>query len=72
MVTGVEEEMKVTSNDDKKQQDKPTETGSTSDNYQSANHSPFISPFPTLKSRIIFTRPPFAFLQPVAYLLLIQ
>jgi hypothetical protein len=27
MVTGVEEEMKVTSNDDTKQQDKPTETG---------------------------------------------
>jgi len=34
MVTGVEEEMKVTSNDDKKQQDKPTETSRRSDNYQ--------------------------------------
>jgi hypothetical protein len=41
MVTGVEEEMKVTSNDDKKQQDKPTETGSTSDNYQISQSQPF-------------------------------
>jgi len=43
MVTGVEEEMKVTSSDDKKQQDKqPTETR----DIKSANRGPFISQFP--------------------------
>jgi hypothetical protein len=41
MVTGVEEEMKVTSNDDKKQQDKPTETSRRSDNYQISQSQPF-------------------------------
>ncbi len=68
MVTGVEEEMKVTSNDDTKQQDKPTETSQ----HHILSNQPIIhlsfhtshTQFP----RFIFLSLPFAFLQPRAYL----